>query len=89
MLTGVPCHFNNNIPPGGEFRQENVTSVSRKSFENKSPHTVYRYSIQTPWAYEAREPQEGNEYSEGESWGRAGALAGGVVGLPYMVSWCN
>ncbi len=35
MLTGVPCHFNNDVPPGGEFRQDNVTSVSRRSLRTQ------------------------------------------------------
>ncbi|KAG9002201.1 hypothetical protein FRB94_004076 [Tulasnella sp. JGI-2019a] len=37
------------------------------------------YVTSTPWGYEARIPQIGNEYSRKESWGRVGALGNGIA----------
>lgn len=71
MLAGVPSHFDNNVPPGGQFRA-GVTSVRRPE-PVASNHSLrgftlaHRRAHQTPWGYEARIPRPGNEFSSGES----------------------
>ncbi|KAG9002200.1 hypothetical protein FRB94_004075 [Tulasnella sp. JGI-2019a] len=39
----------------------------------------HEHITSTPWGYEARIPEPGNEYSPQDSWGRVGALGGGIA----------
>ncbi|KAG8992549.1 hypothetical protein FRB94_011507 [Tulasnella sp. JGI-2019a] len=58
-----------------------LTGVPYHFDNHVAPGGMFRreYITSTPWAYEARIPQHGNEYSSGDSLGRVGALAGGIA----------
>ncbi|KAG8844964.1 hypothetical protein FRB96_002764 [Tulasnella sp. 330] len=78
MLAGVPCHFDNNVPPGGRFRA-GVTSTPW-GYEARIPRPGNEFSSEESWS-------RAGVLAGGVAAGTASVIVGSMWALRSLGGW--